>query len=201
MLLCPSKGISLVVQWVRLCAPNAGAPSLILGQETKIPPCHMAAKNRTVSHYNFYSECVCARVYVPVCACAHAYEWAFKLESYTSLSACNQITELENGVVLNAFSCCCFAPLSGCLSSLLISLRSIIRGMVFFVDPEHCNCSLLTHAAVICWQFWMCHQIHSSLGLSKSGAHSRQLTKRYWKDYRSERIPISLNTLLCCALF
>ena len=120
---------------------------------------------------------------------------------YTSLSACNQITELENGVALNAFSCCCFAPLSGCLSSLLISLRSIIRGMVFFVDPEHCNCSLLTHAAVICWQFWMCHQIHSSLGLSKSGAHSRQLTKRYWKDYRSERIPISLNTLLCCALF
>ena len=74
VLLCPSKGISLVVQWVRLCAPNAGAPGLILGQETKIPPCHMAAKNRTVSHYNFYSECVCARVYVHVCACAHAYE-------------------------------------------------------------------------------------------------------------------------------
>lgn len=49
-LLCPSKWTSLVGQWFRLCAPNAGAPGLILGQGTKIPPCHMAAKKKTTSH-------------------------------------------------------------------------------------------------------------------------------------------------------
>ncbi|TEA23632.1 hypothetical protein DBR06_SOUSAS910357, partial [Sousa chinensis] len=27
--------ISLVVQWLRLCSPNAGGPSLILGQGTR----------------------------------------------------------------------------------------------------------------------------------------------------------------------
>ena len=36
-------GTSLVVQWLRLCAPNAGGPGLISGQGTKIP--HAATKS------------------------------------------------------------------------------------------------------------------------------------------------------------
>ena len=32
-----NKGISLVVQWLRLCASNAGGESLIPGQGTKVP--------------------------------------------------------------------------------------------------------------------------------------------------------------------
>ena len=31
----PNKGTSLVVQWIRLCAPNAGAVGLIPDQETR----------------------------------------------------------------------------------------------------------------------------------------------------------------------
>ena len=70
VLLCPSKGTSLVVQWLKLCIPNAGASGLILGQETKIPLCHMAATNKTVSRCNFYSEC--ERACVCVCMCVLA---------------------------------------------------------------------------------------------------------------------------------
>ena len=36
------SGTSLVVQWLRLCASNAGGMGLILGQGTKIPPYHAA---------------------------------------------------------------------------------------------------------------------------------------------------------------
>ena len=33
----PVLGTSLLVQWLRLCAPNAGGPGLIPSQGTKIP--------------------------------------------------------------------------------------------------------------------------------------------------------------------
>ena len=33
----PVLGTSLMVQWLRLCAPNAGGPGLIPSQGTKIP--------------------------------------------------------------------------------------------------------------------------------------------------------------------
>ena len=46
-----NKGTSLVVQWVRLCAPNAGGPGLILGQGTRS---RMHATTKTWSRQNKY---------------------------------------------------------------------------------------------------------------------------------------------------
>ena len=38
------KGTSLAIQWLRLCASNAGDTDLILGQGTKVPACCVAKR-------------------------------------------------------------------------------------------------------------------------------------------------------------
>ena len=48
------EGLSLVAQWLRLCAPNAGGPGLIPGQGTR-PHMHAATK----SLHATTKECAC----------------------------------------------------------------------------------------------------------------------------------------------
>ena len=40
-------GTSLVVQWLRLCAPNAGGPGSVLGQGTKISHAECLGQKQT----------------------------------------------------------------------------------------------------------------------------------------------------------
>ena len=41
-----------VVQWLRLCAPNAGGPGSILGQRTKIPHAMQCGQKLKQKHQN-----------------------------------------------------------------------------------------------------------------------------------------------------
>ena len=50
------SGTSLVVQWLRLHAPNAGGPGSIPGQGTKIPQLSLRATTTELAH---------SRVHVP----------------------------------------------------------------------------------------------------------------------------------------
>ena len=51
-------GTSLVVQWLRLCAPNAGATGLIPGRESKVPHAAQRSQKKVYMYFIYIYICI-----------------------------------------------------------------------------------------------------------------------------------------------